>query len=217
MTISANGWLDDLGFQIVSGKDLLISPKVMRDTLGVYMIFLSAADQVFTAAGLSGAEALRSWSVGDFQLVYIGEGIGVRSRAMQHLAGTIRDSSVRESLLSLQFLSSVLWPEGSSSLTELEQRLTSFLIENTYIAFRYGGYVRDAERELIQRTASPFNTVGNSGSPLHSQLKVLRKRFREHLRATGQRHHRASMPASAWLSRANHFAGSPTQSTKPLS
>jgi len=217
MTINANGWLDDLDFQIVSAKDLLASPRAMRDTLGVYMILLSAADQIFTCAGLSGAEALRSWNVGNHQLVYIGEGIGVRSRAMQHLTGTIRDSSARELLLSLQFSSQVLWPEGSSSLIEMEQRLTSFLIENTYFAFRYGGYVKDAERELIQRTASPFNTAGNAKSPLLAQLKVLRDQFRAHLRATGQRHHRAAMPASAWLLRTNHLAGSPTQSTNPLS
>lgn len=217
MMINANGWLDDLGFQVVSAKDLLSFPRVMRDTLGVYMILLSAADKLFTAAGISGAETLRSWSAGNYQLVYIGEGVGVRSRAMQHLAGTIRDSSAREFLLSLQFVSSVLWPAGSYSLAEMEQRLTSFLIENTNVAFRYGGYVRDAEKELIQRTASPFNTAGNLMSPLLSQLKVVRKQFREHLRATGQRHHREPMPASAWLLRANHFAGSSTQSTKPLS
>jgi hypothetical protein len=217
MTLDNNNWLSDMGFQTVRARDLLARPLAIRNTLGVYMVLISAADKIFSDAGISGAEVLRSWRVDNYQLVYIGEGVAMRSRAMQHISGTIRDSSAREFLLSIQHASRALWCDEETTLIEMERRLSSFLIANAYIAFRSGGFVRDIEKDLIKRTGSPFNVTGNSKSAILPQLKVLREKFRGHLRATVQRHHRAAMPPSAWLLRANHFAGSPTQSTNPLS
>ena len=186
--------------------------------MGVYMLFLLDADQILSRAGLSETSVLIPWSVSGHQHVYTGEGVAMRSRALLHLCGTIRDSSVREFLLSLQFAKGVLWSASNETLFAMEDRLTKWLVENSYVAFRSCGYVGDVEKDLIRRMPSPFNTTHNSKSPFLPRLRAERQKLREHLEATEQKHHRVTMSPSAWLLRANHLAGlASSQSTKPLS
>jgi len=210
-------WLKDEGFQGLSAKHLLVNPQAVRDTMGVYMIFLLDADKILSCAGPSETNILIPWSVSGHRHVYTGEGAAMRSRALLHLCGTIRDSSVREFLLSLQFSKNVLWPASSETLFAMERRLTGWLIENSYVAFRACGYVGDVEKDLIRRMPSPFNIAHNSKSPFLPSLKAERQKFRDHLETTRQKHYRVPMPPSAWLLRANHLAGlASSQSTKPL-
>jgi hypothetical protein len=218
MSGASPNWLGDEGFQAISAKHLLAEPHAVCDTMGVYMIFLRGADKILSCAGMLGTNILIPWAVSGHQHVYTGKSSGaMRSRALHHLCGTIRDSSVREFLLSMQFSERVLWASGDDTLVAMERRLTNWLVENAWVAFRACGHVSDVEEELIRRMPSPFNVTHNSKCPFHPSLKAEREKLRSHLRVTHQKHHRVSMMPSAWLVRTNHLGGVPSQSTKPLS
>jgi hypothetical protein len=195
---------------------------MVRDTMGVYMILILGADAILARAGFSESHLLTPWSHQNYQHVYTGESIGIRSRLRLHLCGTVRDSPVRELLLAYQFSDAALWPVSDENLDKLESRLNKWLLENALIAFRVGGYVRDVEKDFIQRLPSTLNTKGNSDSPFLPLLKKKRKAFRDYLKATGQVRHCTVKPCSAWLvgSTAHHLLGDPSQSiqsTNPLS
>lgn len=229
MSGDADMWLAKEGLAALHVKDLIRTTEAVPNQMGVYMVFLPDVDKLLSRAGFDRTDVVAQWSVYGHQHAYTGEGIGIRSRALLHIFGTICDSTLRESLLSLQFTTGVLWDgEPHGHLLAMEQKLTRWMVDNAWLAFRSCSYCKDVEADLISRMPSPFNLTHNSKSPFRSSLKKHREKFRDHLRNTGQRYNKVPMPPLAWLKRAdhlvsrwlraNHLAGLlPTQSTSPLS
>jgi hypothetical protein len=208
-------WAESSGFRVLSAREFLRAPEQVRDTMGVYMILLSRAGEILSRAGLRDIAGLAAWTVSGHQHVYTGESIGVRSRVLTHLVGTVRDSAVREILLALQFSNAALWSYENENLEDLEAKLTDWLSVNAMVAFRACNYVRDVERDLISRMPSPFNTKDNRKNTLAPHFKALRLGLRSHLQATGQFRHRERRPRAGWLigRTRDHLAGEPSHVT----
>ena len=211
-------WLTREGFSALSALHFLKQPEQICDTMGVYMIFIAGLCDLLAGAGISALDDLTNWSIEDYAHAYTGQSAAMRSRVLLHLRGSIRDSGVRETLLSLQFSHGVLWKDDDRALTRLEGRLSRWLSEHAVVAFRACSYVRDVERDLIHRMPSPLNVTDNSNRTMRSAITASRRRFRDHLRAVHQYPQRSARVPSAWLveNAMNHLAGEPTHSTRPL-
>jgi hypothetical protein len=214
-----NDWIEREGFVAISAEHLLERPAEIRDAMGVYMIFLRNVGSIFARSSISRIERISSWSVGDHQHCYTGESVAIRSRAILHLCGSVRDSGVREILLALQHADNAIWPDRDENLNVLEMKLTGWLTENAIVAFRPCSYVRDVERDLISRMPSPLNLRGNTKSLFASALKAKRDNFRAHLKTTGQIPQSEPMTRSERLAgrTTNHLAGEPSEFTRPCS
>lgn len=193
-------WLQEEGFKLIAARDLLDAPQRVKNRMGVYLVFIKGADEMFRRAGLPDAGGHSHESVGGYDHLYVGEGVSVRSRAMYHLQGDVTNSAVREFLLSLQFAKGVIW---SATATECRQaaeaRLDKWLLENAAIAFKHCPFAQDVERDLIRQLTSPFNVRHNTRTPLLSALIDIRDSYRRHLTTTGQHPARLYKSPSAWL------------------
>ena len=214
----SSNWLTREGFSYLPAVQFLKQPEQVRDTMGVYMIFIAGLCDLLARVGLPISGDLATWTIGLHVHAYTGESVAIRSRVLLHLRGTVRDSGVRESLLSFQFSHGALWRSDSNRRTRLEERLNQWLAERAMVAFQPCSYIRDVERSLIGRMPSPLNTSSNTDRAMRHALTASRKRFRDHLRATGQYPHRRNNAPSAWLveGTANHLAGEPMNPTRPL-
>jgi hypothetical protein len=210
-------WLLREGFTALPAARFLSAPEQVRDTMGVYMVLLRGIVDFLAGSGLPNVDALLPWSVQDYVHCYTGESVAMRSRALLHLCGTVRDSAVREFLLALQVADEAIWPGSDENLIEMEAKLSKWLSMNALVAFRPCGYVQDVEKDLIVRMPSPFNIRGNVTNPLARALKAKRNTLRAHLRETGQLHHREPRPPSAWLvgQTMKYFCGEPAKLTRP--
>ncbi|HEV2561557.1 MAG TPA: hypothetical protein VGT78_05395 [Rhizomicrobium sp.] len=196
-------------FEIFRASEFLSAPEKIRNTVGVYMILLQGADKMLERVGLPQTDLLTPWSLINHQHVYTGLSVAISSRALLHLRGTVQDSAVRETLLALQFGHEILWDGRDVDLDVWERRLNRWLAANALVAFRVCDDARKAEKDLIGRLPSPFNTDKNRNSPHVPFLAEKRHQFRQHLEATGKVRHRDVKSPSKWLldATANHLAG----------
>ncbi len=210
-------WLRRERFKLMRATDLLSNPEQVRNTVGVYIFLIAGLDRVLRRAGFPEQEqALVKWSFGEYRHAYTGRSAAMRSRAIHHLAGEVRDSGVRQNLLALQFCYGVLWEPCELVLDHWETRLTHWILENSIVAFRpceRVGEVALVEAQLIARLPSPFNTEGNRSSPLTEPLAQMRAQFWAHVRASGQLRPRKPLMASKWLleSTRTHLPGLPSR------
>lgn len=196
-------WLRREKFRIFTAMDFLGDPSRVRNCIGVYAILIRNAGALLSKAGLPDMGVSR-WYLRDHHHVYTGSSTAMRSRALQHLAGAVSDSAVRESLLALQYRGELLWPGNECQLPAWEAQLTAWLSKNAFVAFRPCEWeVYKVERDLIERLPSPFNTEGNRCSALIPPLADLRAQFRQHLKATGQTPTALAQSPSEWLLGAN--------------
>src|SRR5665213_1954563 len=77
-------WIGRAGFFGIEANTFLQKPETIRDTVGVYMIFIANIHEILRRAGLPETEKLLPWSFGDFHHVYTGESVAMRSRAILH-------------------------------------------------------------------------------------------------------------------------------------
>lgn len=192
-------WLRRERFRIFTATEFLRNPTQVRNCIGVYAILIRNADALLSCAGLPDIGVSR-WYLLDHQHVYTGSSIAMRSRALHHIAGTITDSAVRDSLLALQYRNEVLWTGKECRLSTWESQLTEWLSNNAFVAFRPCEWeVYKVERDLIERLPSPFNTDGNRESRIIAPLAEIRAQFHDHLNTTGQTPQRSAQSPSEWL------------------
>ncbi|HEX4160256.1 MAG TPA: hypothetical protein VHY79_17460 [Rhizomicrobium sp.] len=208
----AKHWLRRERFKFFTAGSFLGAATQVRNTVGVYVIFLRNISTLLSRAQLPDTHELRKWSLRDCQHVYTGLSVAMRSRAVTHLCGDVRDSGVRQNLLALQFCDSLLWDKDDLNLPVWEGRLSEWLVINALVGFRICeavGEVQKIEAELIQKLPSPFNTEGNRTSSLVASLSQKRESFRQHLITTQMLHRRRPKRPLQWLlgATANHLAG----------
>lgn len=179
--------------------DFLFHPELVCNGLGVYAILLKDADSLLNRAGLSNVADISRWSLKGHQHVYTGMSVAVRSRLLWHLCGNVWNSSVREALLSIQFVDCALWGECDFDLKDQEERLTEWLEDRVIVGFRIDDDAAELESSLIGRYPSPFNSKGNRQTDLVLELGKKRVLLRDHLRATGKVARPAPMTPSQWL------------------
>jgi hypothetical protein len=208
----AKHWLRRERFRFFTASDFLGEAAQVRNTVGVYVIFLRNISTLLSRVGFPETRELTKWSLKDCQHVYTGLSVAMRSRAITHLRGDVRDSGVRQNLLALQFCDSILWDKDDLILPVWENRLSEWLVTNALVGFRVCeavGEVQKIEAELIQRLPSPFNTEGKRTSPLVAILSQKRETFRQHLVTTQLLPRRQPRRPLQWLlgPTANHLAG----------
>ena len=182
----------------------------MRDAPGVYLILLQGGDILF-----GDFDTLPLLASEGYYHAYTGESIGIRSRLLHHLTGTIRESTFRESLLALQFSRAVLWAEQIAGLGDLEARLSAWLVDNACVAYRVRNYIRDGEQEMLTRSASPLNLSGRPKDQFAKRLKADRVKFRQHLKTTGQGYSGVLRSPSSWFTSRSSDQRPSTRSTNP--
>src|SRR6185437_2402948 len=180
-------WLRQDRFKIYSSRELMEGPERVRNAVGAYVILLRDAVGLLERVGLPETKQIACWTLGDHQHVYTGVSAAIRSRVLLHVCGTIHDSAVRETLLSLQFSHQILWPDLDVAISKWEERLTDWLVDNSYVAFRIDDRPSKIESQLIDRLPSPFNTEGNERSPFLPLLDEKRAQFRAFVKATGHK------------------------------
>jgi hypothetical protein len=174
------------GFDFETAEDFLNAPSIVRNAPGVYGLLLTGGKERLRQVIPNNTTSCEGWSWEKYDLMYLGESLGLRSRLFHHLAGCIRSSDFRYNLLALQFEHKIIWPVQESSLAVLENRLDDWLIQNCLIAFQCCRFQGDREIALIKQLESPLNIKGNLNGAYNVALRQARKRFREHLNSTGQ-------------------------------
>jgi hypothetical protein len=218
MSSNENNVMSREGFSMLSAQEFLSNPEIVRDIVGVYAILVHDADRVLCRTGLPHSDMLPVWKVDGYDHVYTGESVGVRSRLLHHLTGTIRESNFRHSLIALQFVYEALWDGDESRLEALEFQLNDWLIPRTMVAYKTCSLVGDVESDILQRSASPLNIKGRSRSKTAVHLKKARAQFTDHIKTSGQLMRSLSKPRAAWLTDSIIYqrAGEPVAATKPF-
>ncbi|MES2292989.1 MAG: hypothetical protein V4527_06810 [Pseudomonadota bacterium] len=210
-------WLRRENYKVVTAAALAEAPNQVRNTVGVYILFVKNLDSIFAQADDQHKCELRRCSIDGYQHAYTGRSAAMRSRAMHHLEGSVMDSGLREGILALQFHKGVLWHPERLNLAVWEKRLSTWLMANTVVAFRVCdklGEVGKVEQQVISRLPSPFNFEHNRASAFVSLLAGPRAAFRQAIEETDQLPKRGSRRPSEWLlGRADHLAGDPSKHT----
>jgi hypothetical protein len=218
MDSSGNNVMSKEGFSILPAEQFLGNPELVRDTVGVYAISMQNAESFMCRAGLRYSESLPLWNVGGYSHIYTGESVGIRSRLLHHLIGTIRESNFRHSLIALQFVYEALWEGDEPQLEALESQLNEWLMPRTMVAYKTCSFVGDVESDILARSASPLNIKGRSRTATAVHLKKARAQFTDHIKASGQLMRALSKPRAAWLTDSIIYqrAGEPVAATKPF-
>lgn len=167
-------WRED--FDYLSAEAFLNDPSTVPDGPGVYAVFLKNGRCLLQASGFIEHQSTPFWHHQGADHVYTGETYGLRTRLYDHLVGDIRASTLRESLLALQFNLDDSFREEAGPT--IEKNLSDWLRANAVIGFKSCGYVQDVERVILDATASPLN-VSRANSTNYARLLLdLRRRFR---------------------------------------
>jgi hypothetical protein len=178
-----SNWTDQHGkllkerFTAVSASDLLARPSRIIDTVGVYAILIRDAEMIFGRLGYNPKLDGALWNVGGYGHVYTGESVGVCSRLLEHLIGSSRESTFRESLIALQRATGAIWNASHSryySHTD-EQNLSDWLAENALVAFKHCILVGEVERDLLRRAPCPLNIKDRPRTPFTGLLSDARR------------------------------------------
>jgi len=176
-------WTDQHGklikerFTALLASDFLDRRSRVIDTVGVYAILIRDAQGLFGRMGYDPKVDGALWNVGGYGHVYTGESVGVCSRILEHLIGTSRESTFRESLIALQKTTGAIWNDLSPRYhghTD-EQNLSDWLTENALIAFKHCNLVGEVERDLLKRAPCPLNIKDRPRTPFTDFLSDSRK------------------------------------------
>jgi transposase-like protein len=174
----AKTWRDDWNF--LDADVVLNEPEAVPNGPGVYALFVRNHGRLLTGSGFAENADLPLWLHEGAGHLYTGETYGIRGRLLEHLAGSIRGSPLRETLLALQFdLGLLQRAPAENERALLEGNLTAWMRENVIIGFKSCGYVRDMERTILSVTASPMNLVRPNPDDFTKSLHERRRRFRE--------------------------------------
>lgn len=176
-------WREEWTF--LSADTFLAKPDAVPNGPGVYALFARDETGLLAASGFVEQPGLPLWVDDGASHIYTGETYGIRGRLLEHLAGTVRASALRETLLAVQFDLGWLPPAPAQEQRALlEGHLTGWLRENVVIGFKSCGYVRDMERIILSATASPMNLVRPNANDYTKGLHRRRRRFRDEVVST---------------------------------
>lgn len=171
-------WREEWNF--LSADTFLNKSEAVPNGPGVYALFAHDEMGLLTASGFIEQPDLPLWRHDSASHIYTGETYGIRGRLLEHLAGGIRGSSLRETLLAVQFDLGLLQAAPVQEQRALvEARLTEWMRDNVIIGFKSCGYVRDMERIVLSATASPMNLARPNANDYTKGLHDRRRRFRD--------------------------------------
>ena len=170
------------GFEYLSAAEFVADPSKVPHSAGVYAIFLRNGVDLLRASGRSGPEGADAWSHQGALHIYTGETYSLRSRLREHLQGDWVCSNLRATLHSLQSLGNEALPDFEQDYEKATEQLDDWLLQNAVIGFKNCGYVRDAEAEILEKTASPLNISGKEGDEFAQFMKRARATLKERVK-----------------------------------
>jgi hypothetical protein len=165
------------GFTFLSAQQFVADPSLIFDNIGVYVILLHGGLQVLRAAGYSPDVHGVPWRIGEYDHMYTGETVGVRSRLLHHAVGTCRTSNFRHTLLAVNALETTFLGKEVGDPGANELKLSKWLTRRALFGFKRCKFVADVEEDLIQRSGSPLNIRGRGDHPFAKSLSAMRKKF----------------------------------------
>lgn len=128
-------------------KDANSAKAAVPNGPGVYAIFIRGGAAALAKSGYVEDAALPIWRQQDAEHIYTGESYGMRSRLMEHVAGDVGASTLRETLFALQWGGNALpsGPHVDHDRAASEKRLNDWLRAHAIIGYRSCGYVYDVE------------------------------------------------------------------------
>jgi hypothetical protein len=146
----------------------------------VYAFLIDGGVTILQATDYIEHSANPLWTEIGCDHLYTGETYGMRSRLRQHLSAEGGPSNLRDTLFAIQLGLGALGAEVEVTLDRAasEAALTRWLVPRTVIAFKQCSYVKEVEKAVLERAASPLNIRERDTTPHSQTLKELRQRFR---------------------------------------
>ena len=193
----------------VSSATLANNPLLISDDPGFYAVFFDSGTCLLEGSGYLDFDQAYPPAVEGFDLLYVGATLdSLRRRALQHVVGDSRSSSLRMTVGALLANDLDLEPVGDGSRTYFnfgdgERRLTSWLCAHTRVAVHPSSQPFVLEKALLREHFIPFNLSERKRHPFSKYLMALRAVYAgrssnaAHLSGTRLNQARLQPPASS--------------------
>ena len=164
----------------IPSSRLAIEPTLLPAKSGAYFVFFDSGQLLLERSGYLEFDQTFPLSRDGFDLLYVGATAdSLRLRAMQHVVGDSRSSSLRMTVGALVADDLNLDPVGDGSRTYFnfgdgERRLTEWLCAHTRVAVHVTDQPFVFEKALLRSLAVPFNISDRKRHPYSKYLMNLR-------------------------------------------
>ena len=167
-------------FEFVLAADVMAKPDLLPNGPGVYALFVRNGDELLSKAGYQWDTDQSHWTEDGFVHFYTGESYGIRDRVLDHLLTGIDRSNFRLTMMALSHcgVRPDGLPEPTGQCADDEAAITTWLRESALVGFKTCGYVKDAERAVLDVTLSPINIGGRQPTDFSNLLRTLRETFK---------------------------------------
>ena len=172
--------LDLNHLNMISSARLAANPSLIPAVPGTYMIFFDSGTLFLEQAGYLDFSAEFPLSIDGFDLLYAGATRdSLRVRALQHVVGDSRSSSLRMTVGALLAHELALEPVGDGTRTYFsfgdgERRLTDWLCAHTRVAVHPCDDPFALEKELLRSFPIPLNITERKRHAYSKYLMALR-------------------------------------------
>lgn len=165
---------------LIPAARLWVDGSLIPASPGVYGIFFDSAQLLLERSGYLEFDSAFPLNRDGFDLLYVGATASdLRIRALQHLVGDSRSSSLRMTVGALLAEELALDPVGDGSRTYFsfgdgERRLSEWLAANTRLAFWECDTPFVLEKHLLRTYPVPFNISDRKRHPFSKYLMSIR-------------------------------------------
>lgn len=163
---------------------LLVSdPARIPRSGGFYGVFFDSGQLLLERAGYQEFDTRWPFSKEGYDLLYVGATLtDLRHRALQHLVGNSRASTLRMTVGALLARDLALDPVGDGSRTYFdfgdgEQRLSDWLVTHTRLAVHECDDAFGHEKHLLRTVPIPLNITERKKHPFSRYLMTLRSYY----------------------------------------
>ena len=164
----------------VSSAALANNPLLIPEQAGTYAVFFDSGTCLLERSGYLDFDQAFPPNLDGFDLLYVGAtSDSLRRRALQHVVGDSRTSSLRMTVGALLAGDLDLEPAGDGSRTYFnfgdgERRLTQWLCAHTRVAVHPSSQPFAIEKWLLREYAIPLNLSERKRHPFSKYLMALR-------------------------------------------
>ena len=172
--------IDIYTLEPVSSATLANNPLLIPDEPGAYAVFFDSGTCFLERSGYLDSDKAFPPALGCFELLYVGATAdSLRRRALQHVSGDSRTSSLRMTVGALLAADLDLEPVGDESRSYFnfgdgERRLTNWLCEHARVAVHPCVQPFVLEKALLRQHAIPLNLSERKRHSFSKYLMALR-------------------------------------------
>jgi hypothetical protein len=167
---------DPRGFEFIPVRDLIDYPHSVPNKPGVYAFFLRGGTRLLEATSWFELDDRRPLSRRGHQHLYTGAADFLGERLKQHMRiGHLHNSSVRKSLLAIEYTTKALSRSGTPACEVRGQlSLTEWLRKNSTVGICFNSQPFELERMMLALHPSPLNITWRREHPYARQLSQWR-------------------------------------------